>query len=74
MVFVEKLTQMQKTAFKPGVGAHGQKPVQPNKDFRNVWYGPASEVGLPDRFTYDAVTDYLWANGKFSMKRVGIFL
>ena len=72
LVVVENPTQLTNQAFNTGGGDHGIKPKKPDPKYRNQWFGPAADLGLPDRFTFEALTEYLDINGKFSMKAVSI--
>ena len=73
LVLVEDRTAMVTQAFTEGIGKHGKKPPKPPASYKKMWYGPASDLGLPDKYTFTAVSDYLALNGKYSMKSVSIF-
>ena len=48
------------------------------KDYYKKYYsqydGQALDMGLPDKFTCECCSKFLWENGKYTMKKVLIFI
>ena len=40
------------------------------KQYYNLFDGRAFDMGLPDKFTYECCSKYLWDNGQYTVKKV----
>jgi hypothetical protein len=58
--------------FKPGNGKHGKLPKKPKDKYKGIFHTMSVKCGLPDKYTFMYVSEYLELNGDYSIVDVSV--